>query len=178
MLAVHVGRFDEAAQALTKAVNTEKTSPTGNQVEAALEAMAEGASKQSRFGASAHLYDLIDKTWSAKMSDGGKSIKEKRHVGALPQHVPALTIHMSADFTLMRDGLEYPVSVGGNGSSAQLDTGAEISVLSATTAKKWNVTMLEGTATLHGYGGRAFAAQPGFIPVVTIGQAELHNVAV
>lgn len=112
------------------------------------------------------------------MQDGGKSIREKRHVGALLMHVPAQTASVSGDFTLARTGLEYPVSIAGKPSLAQLDTGADISVLSESTAKNWSVTLLEGTATLHGYGGGAFAAQPGFIPALTIGKAELHNVAV
>jgi hypothetical protein len=94
---------------------------------------------------------------------------------------PKQTIQVSGDFSLQRTGLAYPVSIPRQPDkkfSAQFDTGAEISVLSASAAQAWEVTMLDGSATLHGYGGGGFAAQPGFIPALVIGKAELHNVAV
>jgi len=178
MLAFHVGRFEDAIKPLVKAANSTTASLTPQQVEEALETLGENAMKQSQYGASAQMYDIIDKTWGARMEDGGKSIQEKRHLAALLQHVPAQTVQISGEFTLPRTGLEYPVSVGGKPFFAQLDTGAELSVLSATTAKNWGVTMLEGTAILHGYGGGAFSAQPRLIPVLTIGRAVMHNVAV
>jgi Aspartyl protease len=178
MLAFHVGRFEDAIMPLVKAANSTSASLTPEQVEEALETLGQNALKQSQYGSSAEMYDIIDKTWGAKMADGGKSIREKRHFAALLRQVPAQTIQISGGFTLPRTGQEYPVNVGGKPFFAQFDTGAEISVLSTTTAKNWGVTMLEGTATLHGYGGGAFSAQPGFIPVLTIGKAELRNVAV
>jgi hypothetical protein len=177
MLAFHTGRFEDAIMPLVKAANS-TTALAPEQVEEALETLGQNALKQSQYAASARMYDLVDKTWGARMPDGGKSVEEKRQLAALLEHVPAQAIQISGDFTLPRTGLEYPVSVGGKPFFAQFDTGAEISVLSATTARNWGVTMLEGTATLHGYGGGAFSAQPGFIPVLTIGKAELRNVAV
>jgi hypothetical protein len=178
MLAFHVGRFEDAVMPLVKAANSTTKSLTPLQVEEALETLGQDAIKQSRYGASAQMYDIIDKTWGAGMPDGGKSIREMRHVAALLEHVPVQTVQIGGDFTLPRYGLEYPVRIGGEQFSAQFDTGAEISVLSATTAKKWGVTLLDGTATLHGYAGRDFSAQPGFIPALTIGKAELRDVAV
>jgi Aspartyl protease len=178
MLAFLVGRFEDAIVPLVKAANSSAGSLTSEQVETALETLGQDAMKQSHYGSAAQMYDIIDKTWGAKMADGGKIVKEKRHLAALLQHVPVQSIKVGGDFTLARTGLEYPVTIGGKLSFAQFDTGAEISVLSATTAKNWKVTMLEGSATLHGYGGGAFFAQPGFIPVLTIGKAELHNVAI
>jgi hypothetical protein len=178
MLAFHVGRFEDAIMPLVKAANSTTASLTPQQVEEALETLGQNALKQTRYGSSAQMYDTIYKTWGANMDDGGNNIKEKRHFAALLRHVPAQTIQIGGDFTLPRTGLEYPVSIGGKPFLAQFDTAAEISVLSATTARNWGVTMLDGTATLHGYGGGAFSAQPGFIPVLAIGKAELHNVAV
>jgi Aspartyl protease len=178
MLAFHAGRFDEAVMPLVKAANSATESLTSNQVEEALETLGQDALKQTRYGASAQMYDVIDKTWGAKMGEGGEVIKEQRHLAALLKDVPVQTVQIAGDFTLARTGEEYPVSIDGKTFSAQFDTGAEISVITATTAKNWGVRMLEGTATLHGYGGGAFTAQPGFIPVLTIGKAELHNVAV
>ncbi|HEY0786056.1 MAG TPA: retropepsin-like aspartic protease [Acidobacteriaceae bacterium] len=143
-----------------------------------METLAANATRQGQYGAAAQMFDDLDKLFGAKMPDAGKNIREQRHVAALLQHLPAQTIHVSADFTLPRVGLEYPVTIAGKQFSAQMDTGAELSVLSATTAKNWGVTLLDGTATLHGYGGGAFSAQPGVIPMLQIGKAELHNVAV
>lgn len=178
MLAFHLGRLDRVVDPLTKAVNTSDKSLTGNQIESALETLAQVYSKLERYGAAAQTYDDIDKVFGARLGDGEKQIKENRHLAVLLQHVPVQTVEISGDFTLARTGVEYPVGIAGKNFSAQLDTGAEISVLSASTAKAWGVTLLDGTAQLHGYGGGTFPAQPGLIPTLTIGKAELHNVAV
>jgi hypothetical protein len=181
MLAFHLGKLDDAAPLLIKGVNINDKSLTSRQVESALETLGQINLKLTYFGASAQMYDDIDKTWGSQMGDRAQAIREKRHLAALLQHVPKQTIQISGDFTLPRTGLEYPVGIPQQPNKqcfAQFDTGAEISVLSVTTAKAWGVTMLDGTATLHGYGGGGFAAQPGFIHVLTIGKAELRNVAV
>lgn len=181
MLAFHLGKLDDGAPMLIKAVNINDKSLSSQQVESALEALGQINFKLTYYGGAAQMYDDIDKAWGARMGDGEQSIREKRHLAALLQHVPKQTIEISGDFTLPRTGLEYPVSVpqqAGRQLWAQLDTGAEISVLSVSTAKAWGVTMLDGTATLHGYTGGAFSAQPAFIPTLVIGKAELHNVAV
>lgn len=178
MLASRLGRFDEAQTLLFKAMTSTTASLNAQQNGEALKTLGENAMKQSQYGVSAQMYDMIDKTWGAQMPDGGKSTQEKRQVARLLQQVPVQTIQINDDFSFARTGLEYPVSVGGEAFSAQFDTGAEISVLSATTAKRWGVTLLDGEATFQGFGGGAFTAQPGFIPSLTIGKAELHNVAV
>jgi hypothetical protein len=181
MLAFHLGKLDDAAPLLIEGVNINDKSLTSQQVESALETLGHINLKLTYFGASAQMYEDIDKAWGSQMGDRAQAIREKRHLAALPQHVPKQTIQASGDFTLPRTGLEYPVSIPPQPSkqfSAQFDTGADISVLSASTAKAWRVTMLDGTVTLHGYSGGGFSAQPGFIPVLAIGKAEFHNIAV
>jgi len=177
-LAYREGRFEDVVKPLVTAVNTHGSSLTSNQIESALEILGETAAKTFQYGSAAQMYDGIDKIFGARMGDGVKVIREKRHIGALLQHVPAQTVQLSGDFSLQRTGEEYPVSIGGKNFSAQLDTGASVSLLTESTAKSWGVTMLDGTATLHGYGGGQFSAQPGVIPVLEIGKAELRNVVV
>lgn len=179
MLAFHLGKLDDAAKLLIKGINSSNDkSLTANQVESGLEAVAQINLKLTHFGASAQIYDDIDKAFGARLGDDEQSIRDKRHLAALLKSVPEQTVDFSGDFTLSRSGLEYPVSVGDKTFSAQFDTGAEISVLSASTAKAWGVTVLEGMAKLHGYSGGSFPAQPGFLPALTIGKAKLQNVAV
>jgi Aspartyl protease len=181
MLAFHLGKLDAAAPLLMKGVNINDRSLTSQQAESALETLGQINLKLTYFAASAKMYDDIDKAWGSRMGDDAQAIREKRQLAALFKAVPKQTIQLSGDFTLPRTGPEYPASISRQPTkqfSAQFDTGTEISVLSASTAKAWSVTMLAGTATLHGYGGGGFAAQPGFIPALTIGKAELHNVAV
>jgi predicted aspartyl protease len=183
MLGFHLGKLDDGSRYLLKAVNASNyQSLTANQVETALEALGQINLKLGFFGTSAQMYADIDKAFGVKMGDGEKTIREERHLSVLLMHVPPQTANITGDFTLKRStnqyGDEYPVSVMGKPFVAQFDTGAEITVLSASTAKAWGVTMLDGTAKLHGYDGGAFSAQPGFIPSLTIGKAELHNVAV
>jgi len=112
------------------------------------------------------------------MLDKGKNIQEERDFAALLQRVPPQKVHNEEDFSLSRIGAEYLVSAAGKSFYALFDSGSEISVFSQTLAKQIGVTMLEGNATLHGYGGAAFSAQPGYLPVLNVGKAELRNVAI
>jgi CBS domain-containing protein len=185
MVAFHLGHLEDNADPvpmLDKAIRSKDKSLTAHQIESALETIGQIHLKLGNFGASAQDYDDIDKIFGAQLGDGEKSIRESRHLAALLQHVPRQTVEISDDFTIPRMGVEYPVSVPNSPSSkplfAQFDSGAELSVLSATTAKAWGVTMLDGVATLHGYTGGGFPAQPGYLPVLRIGKAELRNVAV
>ncbi len=178
MLAYRQGRFQDSVRPLLAAVNTRDSALTGNQVESALEVLGEAAAKTYRYGSSAQMYDDVDKIFGPKMGDLVKFVRQKRHIGALLQHVPAQTVRISESFSLTRSGDEYPVSVDGKSFSAQLDTGAAYSLLSESAAKSWGVSMLEGTVTLYGYGGGNFSARPGVIPTLQVGKAELNNVVV
>ncbi len=178
MLAYHLGRSDDAIKPLVAAANTKDSSLTANQIESALETLGENARKISQYGASAQMYEDIDKIFGPKMGEADKLIRQKRHLAVLLLHVPPQTVQFAGDFTLRRTGDEYPVAIAGKEFSAQLDTGATVSLLSASTAKAWGVTMLDGSGRLYGFGGGEFSAQPAVIPVLNIGKAELHNVVV
>lgn len=182
MLGFHLGRLDDSAKLLTEGVNINDKSLTLAQVESALEVIGQINLKLCYYSGSAQIYDDIDKAFGSRLGDSARAIREERNLGALLKSVPRQTIEFNGDFTLARNGLEYPVSIPNQQSSkpvfARFDTGAEISVLSASTAKAWGVKMLDGSATLHGYGGGTFSAQPGYLPALTIGKAELHDVAV
>jgi hypothetical protein len=177
-LAYREGRFGDVVNPLIAAVETRKSALTASQIESAFEILGQASAKTFLYGSSAKMYDDIDKLYGARMGVSAEGIREKRHIGALLEHVPAETVEIAGDFSLERKGAEYPVSIAGRSFSAQLDTGASISLLSESTAKNWGVTLLEGTATLHGYGGGSFPARPGLIPTLEIGKAQLHNVVV
>ena len=178
MAAFHIGHLHTAIDPLTFAVNNSKQSLTAHQVESALETLGQDYLKLQRYSDSAAAYDEIDKVFGASLGEGEQFIKDNRHLAVLLLPVPPPSVAISGDFTLPRNGREYPVSIAGKPFLAQFDTGAEFTVLSASTAKAWGVTMLDGTGKLTGYSGRTFKAQPGYIPLLTIGKAELHNVAV
>ena len=182
MLGFHAGHLDRASAPLMAAVNAHDKSLTSAQVESALETLAQIDFKLCRFNEAALYYGEIDKIFGSRLGDDQQSIRDNGHLATLLKDIAPQTIQISADFTLPRTGLEYPVSIPNRQSpqplSAQLDTGAEISLLSESTASAWGVTLLAGSATLHGYGGGAFAVHPGLIPALTIGKAELRNVPV
>lgn len=112
---------------------------------------------------------------------------DNRHLAELLAKVPPQTVEFTEDFTLtpagpapFTAGAEYPVSIPGQTPPAgpmrtRFDSGAEISLLSASTAREWGVTMLEGTATMLGAGGSTFKAGPGFLPALMIGKAHSRN---
>ena len=180
MLSFHLGQLDRAATPLMAAVNAHDKSLTTAQIESALETLAQIDFKLCRFNEAALYYGEIDKIFGSSLGDGQQSIRDNGHLAALLKDVAPQTIQISADFTLPRTGVDYPVSIPNRQSPlfAQLDTGAEISLLTESTAKSWGVKLLNGSATLHGYGGGAFPAHPGVIPQLTIGKAELHNIPV
>ncbi len=179
MFAYHLGKLNDAVPYLTTAVNTYKRDDlTSVQVEGALETLAQIHFRLGHYGASASVYDNIDKIFGPRVGDADKLIREKRHLSALLKTVAAETIDIPGDFTLQGSGIGYPAAApGGEPVIARLDTGAEISIISASTAQAWNATLLEGTATLHGYGGGGFHARPAVIPVLMFGKATLHNIA-
>ncbi len=177
-LAYREGRFGEVVDPLIAAVQTRNSVLTATQVESAFEILGQASAKTFLYGSSAKMYDDIDKLYGTRMGESVQDIREKRHIETLLKGVPVETARIGGDFSIRQTGGEYPVIVGGKNVSAQLDTGASVSLLSETTAKSWGVTLLDGQATLHGYGGGGFSARPGLIPVLEIGKAELHNVVV
>lgn len=181
-LAYREGHFGEVVDPLVAAVQTRNSSLTASQVESAFEILGQASAKTFLYGSSAKMYDDIDKLYGTRMGESVQDIREKRHIGALLKGVPAETARIAGDFSIQQAGGEFPgefpVVVGGKNFHAQLDTGASVSLLSESTAKSWGVTLLDGQATLHGYGGGGFSARPGLVPVLEIGKAELHNVVV
>jgi Aspartyl protease len=180
MLGFHAGHLDRASAPLMAAVNAHDKSLTPEQIESALETLAQIDFKLCRFNEAALYYGEIDRVFGSRLGEDQQSIRDNGHLATLLKDVAPQTIQIAADFTLPRAGLEYPVSIPNRRSPlfAQLDTGAEISLLTESTAKAWGVTLLDGSATLHGYGGGAFAVHPGLITALTIGKAELRNIPV
>jgi hypothetical protein len=173
----HLGS-DDVVKPLASAVNAKTSALSANQVEDALEILGLDAAKTYHYAASAQMYQDIDVAFGAAMGDTVKPIRERRHIAVLLLKVPPQTIGISGDFSLKKTADGYPISIGGKTFSAGLDTGAAYSVVSESTAARWGLTPLDGTATLHGYGSGAFQAHPAVIPVLQMGKAELHNVVV
>jgi len=181
-LAYREGHFNDVIDPLVAAVRMQKSALTASQLESAFEILGQAAARTYLYNSSAKMYDDIERLYGSRMGSGLEGIREKRHIAALLEHVPAETAEIGADFTVERgtgdNANEYPVTVEGKSFFAQLDTGASVSLLSESTAKRWGVTPLDGTATLHGYGGGGFSARPAVIHTLQIGKASLHNVVV
>jgi hypothetical protein len=191
MLAFSLGQLDNAAPRLIRAVNNNKDhSLTPTQVEEALETLGQINLKLTFYSGAAKVEGMLYQTLGTNPGPGGQAILDRRHLAELLAKVPPQTVELAEDFTLSAastlspvTSAEYAVSIPGQPAPAKplltrFDTGAEISLLSASTAKAWGVTMLEGSATLLGAGGSTFLAQPGFLPALMIGKAHFHNVAV
>ena len=189
MLAYHLGKLKDADLALVSAANGNSDHTlTSEQVANAITTDAEINMKLGRYGAAADDYNIIDTVFTMD-PPARQDVRQNRHLAVLLKDLPPQTCDFTESFTLKpaststQYGTEYPIIIPTQPApqqplAAQFDTGAQLSVLSASTAKAWGVTLLSGTATLHGYGGGAFKAQPGVIPLLEIGSAHLHNVAV
>ena len=188
MLAFHMGLLDAAAPRFLRAVNIDTShSLTPAQNSEALLVLGEINFKLYSYVGAARMYGMIN--LGQHPGPQAQAILDNQKLSELLVKVPPQTIELTENFTLLPAstsspmGAEYPVSipdhaVSGTPLLTRFDTGAEISLLSATTAKAWGVTMLQGAATLIGAGGGTFEAHPGFLPTLTIGKAQLHNVAV
>ena len=191
MLAFRIGQLDEAATRLVRAVNTDaEHSLTPGQDREALGALGEINLKASFFRGAAKMFGILAQALGSHPGADKQAVVDNGHLAELLATVPPQKVELTEGFTLTPAGTlspamgaEYPVSIPGQGASApklraRFDTGAELSVLSASTAKAWGVTMLEGTAMMLGAGGGLIEAHPGFVPALTIGKAQFHHVAV
>jgi hypothetical protein len=183
ILAYRQGHFDQVIDPLVDAVRTKESSLTSSQRESAFEILAQTEAKTFQYGFSAKMYRDIEELFGAQMGNGSvHEIEEKQHLASLLQRVPAETVRFSGSFLLERGkgdrAGEYPIRIRGKEFWAQLDTGASVSLVTESTAREWKVKMLDGEATLHGYGGASFAARPAMVESLQIGSAELRNVVV
>jgi len=190
MLLFHLGMLENAAQRLSQVLSSDQEqSLSPAQIDEALEALGQIDLRLTFYGAAAKVESMLYQRLGSVTARDRQVVSDRRHLVELLVNVPPLTIDLRDDFILpaadapLLTGPEYPVSIPGPAMPAKpllarFDSGAEVSILSASTAKAWSVTMLEGTATLLGAGGSTYQAQPGFLPVLTIGKAQLHNVAV
>jgi len=182
-LAYRQGRFDRVIDPLVNAVRTKRSALTQSQQEDAFEILAQTEAKTYQYGFSARMYQDIEELYGPKMgAPDMREVEEKQHLASLLAQVPAETVRLFGDFSLQRghgdQAGEYPIRINGRELWAQLDTGASVSLISETVARQWKVGMLNGEATLHGYGGASFSARPAVIDELQIGSAELHHVVV
>ncbi len=173
MLAFHLGQLDNAAPRLIRAVNTDaQHSLTPAQDREALATLAGINLKLSFYSGAAKVYGMLSQALGPNPGPSERAVLDNRHLAELLAKVPPQTVELTEDFTLSSastvseaTGAEYTVGIPGQAAPAKplltrFDTGAELSVLSASTAKTWGVTMLDGTATLLGAEAAHFRRGP------------------
>ena len=178
MLAFHEGRFELARQRLSASLNAHDSILTSEQKILALEALGRDARLTGDFAGCAQMFEDVDKIWGTRLGDAELDIKQNRHFCVAQMGRPKQTVEFTTLFTIHKAQGMYPVHVGTISEMAQLDTGADETVIIESTAKKWGVVPSEATVVLHGYSGGEFKGHPAVIASMSLGTATLHNVPV
>ncbi len=150
----------------------------------ALSTLADDYEKTFQYAAAADTYlDLVRNFASAMSAEQVRKAKREAERWNLLRTAPAQSATLDGPFTLdtTRDRLgltETSVVVDGQRMPMILDTGANISVISRSTARRLGLSLSEGESTLEGGAGDEMLVHTAVIPELEIGRAKFRNVAV
>lgn len=176
----HQNRVAESRALLEKTIPRLKDR---KQIETALETLADDYQKLSRYADAARvLSDVViqysNEIEAARQKDVGDSL----HTVELLKGAPAQTVTIGGKSTVPirrnRFGLlEVPVLVGGRTEWWLFDTGAGMTAITTSTAKRLGLQISAGQANTQGATGARLAMRATIIPSLSLGNAELRNVA-
>jgi len=149
----------------------------------ALSTLADDYEKSFRYGDAADAYSQLDREFGAYMSEPER---RRAHNEAarwnLLREAPPQTLTLAAPFTLRttRDPLGLPeaaVRLKGLTMPMILDTGANLCVMSRSTARGLGLALSSAQATTRGAVGDATTVHTTIVPDLQLGDALLRNVA-
>jgi len=150
----------------------------------ALSALADDYEKTFRYADAADAYAELEKQYGSSMEEQERKrvSREAARWNAL-RDAPAQTVEVTGPFIVPirrnRVGLlEVPVQLGKVRESLILDTGANLSAISYSLARRLGLRISTSAATSRGIAGRQMEVRTAIIPDLRLGQAKLKNVAV
>lgn len=150
----------------------------------ALSTLADDYEKTFQYSAAADTYAKLTQNFEHYMSseDFGKAKREAERWNLL-RGAPAQTSVVQGPFTVETSRnrlglLETSVTLAGQPTSMILDTGANLSAISRSTALRLGLKLSPGQATIEGITGDPVLVHAAVIPELRIGKATFRNVAV
>jgi len=150
----------------------------------ALSTLADDYEKAFRYSNAADAYAELERRFGSLMDDQERQRASKEALRwNLLRGAPPQSVEVEAPFTMpiTRDKvglLEVSVGLGTLHKSMILDTGANLSVISFSLARRLGLKLSSSAATSRGIAGRRMAVHTAVIPEVRLGRAKLRNVAV
>lgn len=149
-----------------------------------LETLADDYTKTYRYAAAAGALQRLDRLGAASMSARDREdVRNELAVRSLLRGAPAQRVLDAQPFAvpLRRDTLglmEVPVRVGADSAWWILDTGANFSTVTESTARRLGLTVSRGAAKVKGITGTYSPLHVAIVPEVRLGTVRVRNVAV
>jgi predicted aspartyl protease len=182
VLANREGRIAESISLLTK-VRAQLEASQPNHAVVALSSLADDYMKSFRYRDAIQAYeDLLHKVASQMDKQERQSADDDYRVAVLLKNAPPQTISFdgSVDVITHRnpvlDTIETTLKVNGVTQSWILDTGANLSTVSASFAHKLGVQLSKGSARTQGITGAENKLHVAIVPELKLGNATVHNV--
>jgi Aspartyl protease len=173
------------AIALLEKVLPELKARNAHRAALALRALASDYFEASRYGDSAGAYATLLKGYGSQFPPGDlQGFSDNLQTHELLRGAPAQLIMASMSFTVptQRDALgntDVPVKIGKTEMWWMFDTGANISTISLSTAKRLGLAISKGRATTQsGATGNEVPLHTAIIPELGFGSALIHNAVV
>lgn len=184
VLANRENKVDESIRLLKPLVTARKQILREEQLHWGLRTLADNYAKSYRYGNAADSYGLLLQKLGRSISDAERQdIEGSRALMELLRHAPQQRVICPGAFAIRTSRnavglIEAPITVGTATQPWILDTGANLSVVTVSLARRLGLTLSAGTAPVAGLGGTRALCHTAVIPKLRIGKAELRNVAV
>lgn len=148
----------------------------------AWETLADAYASLGRYAEAADTYAALETGFGNQMSPREKAgMEDEARQWGLLRHVPPQSVSIAAEFTVLTKAnplglFEVPVEVRGETRYWVVDTGANISAMSKSEARRLGLHPLEGTTEVKGVTGSLVPIQVAVVPELRLGKARLRNV--
>lgn len=184
VLANRENRITDSLRELELALADTAAPPAPNLLNIALDALADDYMKSYRYGDAADAYARLLARKDSSLTDAErKDIEGSRQTMELLRSAPSQTMVFHTAFTIPTKknalGLaEAQGTAGGRHQSWILDTGANMSLVTASEARRMELTPSQGTTPLMGVAGGLVSAHTAVIPELQMGTATFRHVPV
>ncbi|HEY6305532.1 MAG TPA: aspartyl protease family protein [Candidatus Angelobacter sp.] len=175
-------RVDESIRLLAPLAPRLASAPPSWREKELLITLADDYSKAFAYAKSADTYSVLLSRYSKMLSrNERRSATDRRAEMQLLREAPPQTVELNAASTIQaaRDPLgliEIPVEANGKNESWMLDTGANTSVVTESTARRIGLRLLEGSAQTGDVNGTPVNFRVGVLPELKIGSTIFHDV--
>jgi hypothetical protein len=182
VVANRTNQLNRSIRRLKQAIPVLQKQGAHDREQIAWETLADGYASLGRYAEAADTYAALETRFGNEMSPREKAgMEDEARQWGLLRHVPPQSVSIAAAFTVPTKPnplgvFEVPVEVAGETRYWVLDTGANISAMSKSEARRLGLHPLEGTTEVKGVTGNLVPIQVAVVPELRLGKARLRNV--